>query len=44
MTPSTVPITGKSNKFDNLYFNTGHGMLGWTLALGSAKKIAESIV
>ena len=44
MTPSTVPITGKSKKFDNLYFNTGHGMLGWTLALGSAKKIAESIV
>jgi D-amino-acid dehydrogenase len=43
MTPSTVPIIGRSEKFENLYLNTGHGMLGWTLALGSAKKLAEKI-
>ena len=43
MTPSTVPIIGRSEKFSNLYFNTGHGMLGWTLALGSAKNLAEKI-
>ena len=43
MTPSTVPVIGPSKKISNLYFNTGHGMLGWTLALGSAKKLAEII-
>lgn len=40
MTPSTVPIIEKSDKYDNLLFNTGHGMLGWTLAMGSAEKLA----
>jgi D-amino-acid dehydrogenase len=43
MTPSTVPIIGKSKKYQNLYFNTGHGMLGWTLATGSAEKLATLI-
>ena len=43
MTPSTVPITSKSDKYENLYFNTGHGMLGWTLACGSAEKLAGII-
>lgn len=43
MTPSTVPIIGRAKKFDNLYLNTGHGMLGWTLACGSAVKLAEQI-
>lgn len=44
MTPSSVPVIGKSEKLSNLYFNTGHGMLGWTLALGSAEKLAKMIV
>lgn len=44
MTPSTVPIIGQNNKYSNLYFNTGHGMLGWTLACGSAEKLAETIL
>ncbi len=43
MTPSTVPVIGKSGKFSNLYLNTGHGMLGWTLACGSAAKLADVI-
>lgn len=43
MTPSTVPIIKKSDELKNLYINTGHGMLGWTLALGSAEKLAELI-
>ena len=30
-TPSNVPIIGRM-KYDNLYVNTGHGTLGWTLA------------
>lgn len=40
--PSTSycqPIISKSSH-DNLYFNTGHGSLGWTLALASAKRLS----
>jgi D-amino-acid dehydrogenase len=28
---------------DNLYFNTGHGHLGWTMCTGSAKITASLI-
>ena len=41
-TPSNVPIIGRS-KLPNLYFNTGHGTLGWTHACGSGKSIARII-
>lgn len=41
-TPSNVPIIGRS-KLDNLYYNTGHGTLGWTMACGSGKAIADII-
>jgi D-amino-acid dehydrogenase len=41
-TPSNVPIIGKS-KLPNLYFNTGHGTLGWTHACGSGKSIARIV-
>ncbi|TIN82714.1 MAG: D-amino acid dehydrogenase, partial [Mesorhizobium sp.] len=27
----------------NLYLNTGHGTLGWTMACGSAKVLADII-
>jgi D-amino-acid dehydrogenase len=40
MTPDGPPIIGKS-KFDNLFLNTGHGTLGWTMACGSAKVLAD---
>jgi len=36
MTPNGSPIFGKG-KMGNLYFNTGHGHLGWTMCAGSAK-------
>jgi len=39
-TPSNVPLIGKSG-FINLYYNTGHGTLGWTLACGSAAALAD---
>lgn len=39
-TPSNVPIVGRAG-FDNLYLNTGHGTLGWTLAVGSGKLLAD---
>lgn len=41
-TPGSVPIIGKT-KYRNLYLNTGHGMLGWTLACGSAAQLAEMV-
>jgi D-amino-acid dehydrogenase len=39
-TPSGVPIIGRCRHFDNLWLNTGHGTLGWTLACGSASVLA----
>jgi D-amino-acid dehydrogenase len=41
-TPSNVPIIGRS-RLSNLYLNTGHGTLGWTLACGSGHAIADII-
>ncbi|MEP6829474.1 MAG: D-amino acid dehydrogenase [Rhizomicrobium sp.] len=42
MTPDGPPIIGKS-KIGNLYFNTGHGTLGWTMAAGSGRLMADLI-
>lgn len=41
-TPSNLPYIGKS-KFKNLWLNTGHGTLGWTLSCGSAAILAKLI-
>jgi D-amino-acid dehydrogenase len=35
-----VPIIGRT-PIDNLWINTGHGPLGWTLAAGSARVLAD---
>ncbi|WP_425666460.1 D-amino acid dehydrogenase [Vibrio tubiashii] len=40
MTPDGTPIIGQT-KFSNLFTNTGHGTLGWTMACGSADILAE---
>ena len=42
MTPDGPPIIGRS-KLANLYLNTGHGTLGWTMACGSGRVIADLI-
>jgi D-amino-acid dehydrogenase len=42
MTPDSTPIVG-STPLANLYTNTGHGTLGWTMACGSASVIADLI-
>ncbi|MCL2160964.1 MAG: D-amino acid dehydrogenase [Betaproteobacteria bacterium] len=39
-TPGGVPIIGRSRHYENLWLNTGHGTLGWTLACGSASALA----
>ncbi len=41
-TPSNIPIIGKS-KISNLFINSGHGTLGWTMAAGSGKIIEQII-
>jgi len=42
MTPDGTPIIGKTN-ITNLYTNTGHGTLGWTMACGSGKLLADVV-
>ena len=41
-TPSNVPYIGRS-RLANLYLNTGHGTLGWTMACGSGTALADII-
>jgi D-amino-acid dehydrogenase len=42
MTPDGPPIIGAS-RYQNLYLNTGHGTLGWTMAAGSGQVLADII-
>ncbi|NQV48316.1 MAG: D-amino acid dehydrogenase [Rhodospirillaceae bacterium] len=41
-TPDSVPVIGPT-RYDNLFLNTGHGTLGWTMACGSGRFIADMI-
>ena len=42
MTPDGAPIVGRT-KWKNLFVNTGHGSLGWSLACGSSHIIADVV-
>ena len=42
MTPDGTPIIGTTG-LSNLFLNTGHGTLGWTMSCGSAKIITDII-
>ncbi|MFL6633217.1 MAG: D-amino acid dehydrogenase [Massilia sp.] len=42
MTPDSTPIVG-ATPLNNLFLNTGHGTLGWTMACGSASVIADLV-
>ena len=42
MTPDGTPVVGRS-PIGNLFLNTGHGTLGWTMAAGSGKALADII-
>ena len=42
MTPDSRPVIGPS-PLDGLFLNTGQGMLGWTLACGSARLATDLI-
>jgi D-amino-acid dehydrogenase len=41
-TPNNVPVIGRT-RLRNLYLNTGHGTLGWTLACGSGSVLADLV-
>jgi len=41
-TPSNVPLIGPT-RYPNLYLDTGHGTLGWTMAAGSGKALTEIV-
>lgn len=43
MTPDTLPRWG-GTKIAGLYLNTGHGMLGWTLAPATAAAVAQELL
>ena len=43
MTPDGMPILG-ATPVSNLFVNTGHGPLGWTLACGSGKAVANAVL
>lgn len=39
-TPSNLPCIGRT-RYANLFLNTGHGTLGWTMACGSGQAFAD---
>ncbi|OUU61766.1 MAG: hypothetical protein CBC22_06950 [Alphaproteobacteria bacterium TMED62] len=43
MTPNMLPIFRKS-KEDRVWYNTGHGHLGWTLSAFTAKHLVDSLI
>jgi D-amino-acid dehydrogenase len=42
MTPDNLPILGR-RRHRNLWYNTGHGHIGWTMSHGSARITADLI-
>lgn len=43
VTPDGLPIIDQNNKVKNLYYNLGHGFLGWTWSFASGKLISSLI-
>jgi D-amino-acid dehydrogenase len=42
MMPNSVPVIGRA-RYKNLYLDTGHGHVGWTMAAGSACLLADLV-
>lgn len=42
MTPKGTPIIGRS-PLANLWLNTGHGHIGWTMSMGSGRLLADLV-
>ncbi len=43
MTPDGTPVLGPT-PIPNLYLNTGHGTLGWTMSCGSGRAVADLVM
>jgi len=43
MTPDNVPVVGRT-RYHNLFLNTGHGTLGWTMSCGSARVLTDLVM
>ena len=43
MTPDGPPLLGPT-RYPNLFLNTGHGSLGWTMACGSGRAVADAML
>jgi D-amino-acid dehydrogenase len=43
MTPDGTPVLGETH-IPNLFVNTGHGTLGWTMACGSSRAVADVVL
>ena len=43
MTPDGTPVLGPT-RFDNLFLNTGHGTLGFTMSCGSGRAVADLVL
>jgi len=43
MTPDSTPILG-GTRYPNLFLNTGHGTLGWTMACGSGRLVTDLVM
>ena len=42
MMPNMLPRVGAGNR-PGVYYNTGHGHLGWTLSAATAELVAEDV-
>ncbi len=42
LTPDGVPVIG-ATRLNNLYINSGHGTLGWTMGCGSGRVMADLV-
>jgi D-amino-acid dehydrogenase len=43
MTPDGTPVIGPT-RYPNLFLNTGHGTLGWTMSAGSGRAVADVVL
>jgi D-amino-acid dehydrogenase len=43
MTPDGTPVVGRT-PYGNLFLNTGHGTLGWTMACGSGRVMSDILL
>ena len=42
--PNSVPLICEVKKYGNLFLNTGHGSLGWTLSAASGKILSDLVI